>query len=86
MWAATGRRCADDQRLRSWRLANRLLAPSTPARFPRVQTVGMPTSLGAAAAGDSARPLALPNLAGGGFRLEDERGRPVILTFLRHAG
>ncbi|MDQ2761681.1 MAG: peroxiredoxin family protein [Actinomycetota bacterium] len=36
--------------------------------------------------GDLAPSLELPTLAGGGFRLEDERGRPVLLTFLRHAG
>jgi peroxiredoxin len=38
-------------------------------------------------AGDPAPELALPTLSGGGpLRLEDMRGRPVILTFLRHAG
>jgi hypothetical protein len=36
--------------------------------------------------GDPAPPLALPTLAGSGFRLEDERGHPLLLTFLRHAG
>lgn len=36
--------------------------------------------------GEPAPALELPTLAGGGFRLEDERGRPVLLTFLRHAG
>jgi hypothetical protein len=28
----------------------------------------------------------LPALDGGLMRLEDVRGRPVLLTFLRHAG
>jgi peroxiredoxin len=28
----------------------------------------------------------LPALDGGVMRLEDLRGRPVLLTFLRHAG
>ena len=30
--------------------------------------------------------LELPTLAGGALRLEDLRGRPLIVTFLRHAG
>ena len=38
------------------------------------------------AVGEAARPLELPLLDGGMMRLEDHRGRPVILTFLRHAG
>ncbi len=37
-------------------------------------------------AGAPAPALSLPTLAGSGFRLEDRRGRPVLLTFLRHAG
>jgi peroxiredoxin len=38
-------------------------------------------------AGDPAPELDLPTLDGDGpLRLEDVRGRPVILTFLRHAG
>jgi peroxiredoxin len=38
-------------------------------------------------AGDPAPELGLPTLDGGGpLRLEDIRGRPAILTFLRHAG
>jgi peroxiredoxin len=37
-------------------------------------------------AGDPARPLAGPTLDGGTLRLEDLRGRPLVLTFLRHAG
>jgi peroxiredoxin len=37
-------------------------------------------------AGSQAPELELPTLDGGLLRLEDERGRPVILTFLRHAG
>lgn len=37
-------------------------------------------------AGDPAPPLELQTLEGSGFRLEDERGRPVLLSFLRHAG
>jgi peroxiredoxin len=36
--------------------------------------------------GDPAPPLELQTLEGSGFRLEDERGRAVLLTFLRHAG
>ena len=36
--------------------------------------------------GDPAPPLELETLEGSGFRLEDERGRPVLLSFLRHAG
>jgi hypothetical protein len=36
--------------------------------------------------GDEPPPLELETLEGGGFRLEDERGRAVLLTFLRHAG
>jgi peroxiredoxin len=36
--------------------------------------------------GDLAPPLQLSTIDGSGFRLEDERGRPVLLTFLRHAG
>jgi peroxiredoxin len=36
--------------------------------------------------GDPAPELALPALDGGLLRLEDLRGRPVLLTFLRHAG
>jgi hypothetical protein len=38
------------------------------------------------AAGDPAPPLSGETYAAGGFTLEDERGRPVLLTFLRHAG
>jgi peroxiredoxin len=37
-------------------------------------------------AGDPAPSLALPALDGELLRLEDLRGRPLILTFLRHAG
>ncbi len=40
----------------------------------------------APAVGAPAPSLSLPTLAGSGFRLEDSRGRPVLLTFLRHAG
>jgi peroxiredoxin len=36
--------------------------------------------------GDAAPPLELRTVDGSGFRLEDERGRPVLLSFLRHAG
>ncbi len=36
--------------------------------------------------GDPAPPLALPALDGGSVRLEDLRGIPVLVTFLRHAG
>lgn len=36
--------------------------------------------------GDPAPPLELETLEGSGFRLEDERGRPVLVSFLRHAG
>lgn len=42
---------------------------------------GSPPTVGAPAPA-----LSLPTLAGSGFRLEDTRGRPVLLTFLRHAG
>ncbi len=41
---------------------------------------------GAPEVGDKAPPLELETLEGSGFRLEDERGRAVLLTFLRHAG
>jgi peroxiredoxin len=37
-------------------------------------------------AGDPAPELTLPTRDGGTMRLEDLRGRPVLLTFLRHAG
>jgi peroxiredoxin len=37
-------------------------------------------------AGDPAPELTLPDLDGGTMRLEDLRGRPLLLTFLRHAG
>ena len=40
----------------------------------------------ALAVGESARPLALPDLGGNLFRLEDLRGQAVLLVFLRHAG
>ena len=40
----------------------------------------------APAAGQPAPVLELPELDGGQLRLEDLRGRPVLLTFLRHAG
>ncbi|MDQ4142402.1 MAG: peroxiredoxin family protein [Actinomycetota bacterium] len=36
--------------------------------------------------GDAAPPLELPSLDGRDFRLADLRGRPVIVSFLRHAG
>jgi peroxiredoxin len=36
--------------------------------------------------GDPAPPLELPLLGGGSFRLEDHRGRPFLVIFLRHAG
>lgn len=36
--------------------------------------------------GDRAPALDLPTWDGSGFRLEDARGRPLLLTFLRHAG
>ncbi|MGI8902640.1 MAG: hypothetical protein ACR2IP_03055 [Solirubrobacteraceae bacterium] len=45
-----------------------------------------PPSTRPPALGAPAPPVALPTLAGGGLRLEDERGHPVMLTFLRHAG
>ncbi|MGI8413371.1 MAG: hypothetical protein ACR2LV_08500 [Solirubrobacteraceae bacterium] len=38
------------------------------------------------AVGDPAPPLELAALDGSSFRLEDLRGRPLLLTFLRHAG
>jgi peroxiredoxin len=37
-------------------------------------------------AGDPAPALALPTLEGTSFDLEDLRGRPVLVSFLRHAG
>ncbi|MBW3578551.1 MAG: peroxiredoxin family protein [Actinobacteria bacterium] len=40
----------------------------------------------APAVGDPAPPLIVPQLEGGDFRLEDHRGRPVLVSFLRHAG
>lgn len=36
--------------------------------------------------GESVRPLELPDLSGNLFRLEDLRGRAILLVFLRHAG
>jgi peroxiredoxin len=36
--------------------------------------------------GSAAPALVLPTLEGGGFDLEDLRGRPVLVCFLRHAG
>lgn len=36
--------------------------------------------------GEPAPPLELPTLDGGSLRLEDLRGRPVLVSFLRHAG
>lgn len=38
------------------------------------------------AVGDTAPPLSLPTLDGGHYRLEDHRERPVLVSFLRHAG
>jgi hypothetical protein len=38
------------------------------------------------APGDPAPPLDLPVLGGGGLDLEGLRGRPVLVSFLRHAG
>ncbi len=37
-------------------------------------------------AGDAAPQLVLPTLAGETFDLADARGRPVLVSFLRHAG
>jgi peroxiredoxin len=42
-----------------------------------------PPAVGAPA---PAADVELPTLDGGGMRLEDLRGRPLLLTFLRHAG
>jgi len=36
--------------------------------------------------GEPAPPFDLPTLDGGRVRLTDEPGRPLILSFLRHAG
>lgn len=36
--------------------------------------------------GDRAPALELPTLGGEPFSLEDLRGRPVLVSFLRHAG
>jgi len=33
-----------------------------------------------------APPLSLPTIGGGHYRLEDHRERPVLVSFLRHAG
>jgi len=38
------------------------------------------------AVGNTAPPLSLPTLGGGRYRLEDHRERPVLVSFLRHAG
>ncbi len=38
------------------------------------------------APGDTAPPLDLPTLRGGRVALRDLRGRPVLVSFLRHAG
>lgn len=40
----------------------------------------------APAVGEPAPPLDLPTIGGGRLRLEELRGRPVLLSFLRHAG
>ena len=40
----------------------------------------------APALGSPAPELDLPTLDGGRLRLEDLRGRPLLLTFMRHAG
>ncbi|MDX1657996.1 MAG: hypothetical protein R3343_04180 [Nitriliruptorales bacterium] len=37
-------------------------------------------------AGDTAPSLSGPTLSGAGFELSDHRERPVIVSFLRHAG
>lgn len=36
--------------------------------------------------GDQAPPLELPNIDGRLVSLEDVRGQPVLVSFLRHAG
>ncbi len=38
------------------------------------------------AVGDTAPPLSLATIDGGHYRLEDHRERPVLVSFLRHAG
>jgi peroxiredoxin len=38
------------------------------------------------APGQPAPDLDLPTLDGGRFRLADQRGHPVLVVFLRHAG
>ena len=38
------------------------------------------------ALGALAPPLSLPTIEGGEYRLEDHRERPVLVSFLRHAG
>lgn len=40
----------------------------------------------APAVGDVAPPLVLPDLDGAEHDLSDLRGRPVLVSFLRHAG
>lgn len=44
------------------------------------------TVIQAPRAGDPAPALDVPALGGGRVRLADEAGRPVIVSFLRHAG
>ncbi|MGI8682822.1 MAG: hypothetical protein ACR2JO_11990 [Mycobacteriales bacterium] len=38
------------------------------------------------AVGELAPPLDLTTLDGAGYRLTAQRGRPVLVSFLRHAG
>ncbi len=45
-----------------------------------------PRMPGAPRAGDPAPALALPDLDGTRVALDDLRGRPVLVSFLRHAG
>ncbi len=42
--------------------------------------------MSAPAAGEPAPPLRLPDLSGRHRDLRDLRGRPVLVSFLRHAG
>ncbi|MEZ5102755.1 MAG: hypothetical protein R3C15_23785 [Thermoleophilia bacterium] len=41
---------------------------------------------GPVSVGVAAPPLVLPVVGGGSFDLADQRGRPMLVSFLRHAG
>jgi peroxiredoxin len=46
----------------------------------------MTPSVSSPSVSDPAPPLDLPRIDGGRLNLEDLRGRPVLVSFLRHAG